>query len=501
MQRISCWLSTILQNGFGWLVKLYPPLFRQDFEQEMRNAFGDALDDAAARSIWMLLIVAARELLEFPESLAREYNQFAWKKESAMSGNMLATQSAEHLRESKSPRGTRWEAILAAMPFIFVLLLTSISRIVNQEGPVFQIVQITLVILLFGFFLASLILAWKRKWPTWSATWTFIYLALAGAPLSLVANWIPAVENNYQLTEFTMWIVIPMLIAGVLYRLARGSQLKMLLAAMPIIFLLWQPNLEFVPDQIELPIVYLSALLLAVAAYVIVRNPDWRAALWILLAVNIVVGSLFSYAGIYHGGALSFSAPGPSPWEVVKQMLPAYLACGAILIGPLLARIFREIGKQCGSAGEFSYRLALLAMIVILTGNLAGLFMGLNAALRYSQSWIFIVLNLFIGLGLVIYLYAVVLLFRAARDISLFLPHFSFLILVILPPGIPFLLTFPLQVNSSVPINVAYGMPWLFHANPMIWWIGAAAWLFLAVWLVLAWDRPASAPSPVHLPA
>ena len=75
---------------------------------------------------------------------------------------------------------------------------------------------------------------------------------------------------------------------------------------------------------------------------------DWRAGLYAVLAMNLAVGALFAYAGIYYGGTLPFVAPGPNAVEVARSLIPQYLATSALLLGVLFAWKLRQAGQAGG---------------------------------------------------------------------------------------------------------------------------------------------------------
>ena len=63
-------MRALIVRVYGWLLRLYPPRFRESFAAEMRDVFAQAVREAGT---FRLAALCARELWELPSSLLREH--------------------------------------------------------------------------------------------------------------------------------------------------------------------------------------------------------------------------------------------------------------------------------------------------------------------------------------------------------------------------------------------------------------------------------------------
>ena len=116
-----------------------------------------------------------------------------------------------------------------------------------------RILSTGLTVLLIACLLAIFILAWRRRWPAWSATWYPVFLCSAAAVAVGLSAWLTQGQLDFSISqEVVMYLWIPLAIAVLLYAVTRLDPLRGLLAALPVIYLLWHTNMESVPDSIEL---------------------------------------------------------------------------------------------------------------------------------------------------------------------------------------------------------------------------------------------------------
>jgi hypothetical protein len=268
----------------------------------------------------------------------------------------------------------------------------------------------------------------------------------------------------------------------------RRSPLRGLLATLPMLYLLWMlGNMEFVPDSLEVTVKISSIALICLTVAFLLRRGNWRLGLYAVLATNLVVGILFSYAGIYHGGTLPDSAIGPNWIEVARSLIPQYLATGAILLGPLFAWKMRQAGRSAGQTGRIGYHLALAGLLLVILANLVGLMMGMDSRYGRIDSTSRSVLMTAIVLGLGAYLVGICLSFFVlqreplfARNPPAWAPR---LLLALLPLAIP--LTFMLPfINSTWPVHDLYGNRQLWELPHTLSLSIGMVWLALSVWVV-----------------
>lgn len=69
MKRKLSWLC----NGYGWLLRLYPPHHRAHFADEMGAVFAQALADAASQGWAAVFVLCSREVRDLPATLLTEY--------------------------------------------------------------------------------------------------------------------------------------------------------------------------------------------------------------------------------------------------------------------------------------------------------------------------------------------------------------------------------------------------------------------------------------------
>jgi hypothetical protein len=400
-------------------------------------------------------------------------------------------QSADHISGFTRPASGWGEITLAASPFLLILLADILPKLL-VEGGLFtweeaglRFLNTALTVLLVGSLLAVFSLAWRRRWPAWSATWYPIFCV---PPLLLfvgLINWLTQGRLSFTISqEMVMYVWIPLFIALLLYAVTRLDPLRGLLAALPVIYLLWIPNMEFVPDAIEIAIKIPSTALICLTIAFTLRRGDWRLSLYAILCMNLVVGALFAYAGIYHGGTLPFTAPGPNLVEVARSLLPQYIALGAILLGPLFAWKYRQLGRLAGRGGKIAYHLALAGLLLVIMANLVSLSQEMQAASpgRAGSSMTPLIL---LGLGL--YLVGVVWLHWNRP-----LPHTpsgwgESILLSLLPLGIPIALMLPF-ITWRWPISNLYGVPLLWIIPQAVSLSLGLVWLGLSVWVITQRD-------------
>lgn len=381
-------------------------------------------------------------------------------------------QGTNPLLENRSTASSWGEIILGVLPFLLILLLDVLPKLLVEGGLLawedagMRILNTGLAVLVIACLLAVFFLAWRRRWPAWSATWYPVFCAL---PLFLVLA-LPSLRmGRLDFTinqDLVMLIGIPLFIAVILYFVTRLEPLRGLLAALPVIYPLWHTNMEFVPDLIEVAIKVPAIAMICLAIAFLLRRGDWRLGLYAVLVMNLAVGALFAFAGIYYGGTLPSIAPGPSLVEVARSLIPQYLATSAILLGPLFAWKFRQMGISAGRAGKIAYHLALIGLLLVIMANMAGLMLTLqvNSPSNSSNSMLPAVV-----LGMGVYLAAVIWLYRYNNMTRTASGWASLVLLLILPLAIPLAFMLPF-ITWKWPVSSLYGVPLLWvlpHAVPL----------------------------------
>jgi hypothetical protein len=490
-------IEHLLPKFYSVMLRLYPRQFRHDFETEMQTVFGDALGSARQQGKLAVLRLFGREARELPRALTREHWQAVREGEGAM---VKPIHSVPGVSENNPefvethPRG--WGEIFLAMSFfIYLLLIDLVLKLLFESGLFtwgdsgIKVMNISLAVLLIGAILVVFFLSWRRNWPAWSTTW---FLSFVTAPLMVVV-WLSSLlfKNGFIISQsLAFYFIYPVIVAVVLYTVTRRTPLHGLLASLPLLYLFWMVNNEeFVPDPIETSVEVTSMILICLVIAYLLRRGNWRTGLIAVLATNLVVGFLFSYAGIYHGGTLPFTAPGPSLVEVVRSLIPQYLAIGAILLGPLFAWNIRQAGRSTGWIGRAGYHLALAGLLLVILANLIGLEVGKDDLPRSIKETLhsFLAITVVLGLGAYLLGLCFSLWYRIIylkRNISLPREILRGTLLALLPLGIPITLALPFFTWTR-PISVLYGIPFLWKLPHDLTLSIGLVWLFLSAWVVI----------------
>jgi hypothetical protein len=143
---------------------------------------------------------------------------------------------------------------------------------------------------------------------------------LAISLLSLAVNAIlPSIPGNNNWVYGVLTILMPLVLAYLLYKTACKDRLRGLLAAIPPMSLIWAYFQEFVPVLPQSLAWSWMFILASAASVMMLRTKRFSAALGLAMAVPILGGFPFVYLGVYQGGILPFSEPGPSLQEVFRQ--------------------------------------------------------------------------------------------------------------------------------------------------------------------------------------
>jgi hypothetical protein len=186
--------------------------------------------------------------------------------------------------------------------------------------------------------------------------------------LSMAANAIPhtIIADNAWVYEVQV-LVIPLVLAYVLYKIASRNRLRGLLAAVPPMAILWISSQESVPSLQKSLALGWMFLLAFTATVMMLRTKRFSIALGLAMAVPVLGGFPFVYLGVFMGGTLPFPEPGPGMQEVIRQYLPFLAMVLTIVLGPQLAVKLRAVGYESKNVGgKIFYRLALGGILLAL---------------------------------------------------------------------------------------------------------------------------------------
>ncbi len=357
-----------IKRLFSLSLILYPRLFRDRFSEEMMEVFSLGLEDAKQKG--ELAGYFLREFLRFPANLLKVY---VWSMQ-AKEGRQMAVSGAGggSSHGVVIPEESWGASIMAGLPSLLMGIIIVLSEIlagtISGNSIMGILFGIGLVILVSGVVLYSHFKGWKN----WSASWLVYIYGIGIAGLSALANSLPhtLIKNDALISELQI-VLIPILLAYLLYKIACKDRSRGLLAAIPASAIIWILFLEFVYGTQKALAWSWIFFLAFLASFLILRTRKFSTALLLAIAVPILGGFPFVYLGVYWGGTLPFSQPGPSIGEVFKQYLPFLSVALTMIFGPQLAYKLRSLGQQYAEfGGKVFYRLAL-------GGVLLGMFFSL----------------------------------------------------------------------------------------------------------------------------
>lgn len=487
---------------YAGLLHLYPQEFHMEFGAEMQTVFAEALSVSRERGVKEVLRFLGDELRHLPLSALREYWAASRERETNM-GRGAIDMSIRTVQPKNRPFNSWFEAFLAALPYILVLIIDALPRALALSGFLrgeswgMQIYSIASAVLSACILVILLVIAARRGWPLWSASWYLFFCLILLLPLGWLFSMLDFGHSEFLNQEVTFYLLIPMLLAVLLYWVTRSDRLRGLLAALPVLYFLWFVNLEqtpthVIPEQVELLIKTICTLLITMAVMAIVRLRDWRSGYWIILGTIMVVGIQYAYVGIYHGGTLPFTAPGPSIMEVVKSFVPQYLVACSILLGLLFAWMFRKIGRRSGTFGKIGYHLALLGLLLLIAVNLLGLMVGTTNIPGSIMNLTYSRLEWLVYSALIVYIVGLIIFYVTAWRYGVLKDFLKMFLLGLLPMAIPLIFVLPL-ITWKWPVSRLYGIPALWVIPDGFSLAAGLVWLMLSSWLVTrTQDTPVS---------
>ncbi len=455
----------IIMKIFSLVLWLYPGLFRARFAAEMEQVFHVGLVEAHEQGVVVGFIL--RELLRLPASLIGVY---LWSmREGEGRPVAVSSMAGGGTVGVNMPGEGLGISLMAGLPHlligIFIVGSGLISAVIgNSQYALGYLPLIFFLLLLLGVVLYNVLKGWKR----WSTSWMVYFFFFALSMLSIGLNTLrPSIRGRTDWLYGILTIIIPLLLAYLLYKIACKDRLRGLLAAIPPMVIIWGYFQEFVP-MLSKSLAWAWIFMLAFAATVLMlRTKSFSAALGLTLLVPILGGFPFAYMGVYIGGTLPFSEPGPSLLEVFRQYLPFLVMVLSIALGPQLAVKLRLIGFESAKAGgKIFYRLTLGGVLLGLLFTLlqwSMLISGISIKLTIMQ--------LLLISAIILYLVGFALLMRASYQSKLPSSDNSNLIelaALFLP-----LIFLPLVLLLAISMD-NYTKSWLLPLAEMAWVIASA---------------------------
>ena len=492
---------SLIQRLYALLLYLYPAGFRREFSVEMNEVFFEASQQAQKQGIKFSLAYFLKELFDLPGSLLHQYGLVLFSQESPMTGAVDLPSSSGGLSASlgfSEPSSSWKELLLAGLPFLAIAYtgLTTLLYGLGVVSPESRFLTVLSVVLAVGMFLIALgifIFAWRKRFPRWSAAWYGFWLIAALMPLGLIENLWDVPQSYYVFVQPFFWGFILLGIAWFLYRVSCQDPIRGILAALPIMGFTWFLHQEFVRDDLEGTITLVSWLLIAISAVAILRLNKLKSGVLLALGINVVIGLAYAYEGIYFGGTLNFDAPGPNAIQVLRSFLPHWVSISTLVIAPLLARQYRELGYRLQPAGLWLYRLVLFGLLLILIANVVGTFIYVTDSLRHYLRNEDQVLNGLSWAGFAAFIIGFILLSRKAALSKAFDKQWQLWLLGFFSLLMPFGLILGLPHRLFVPsFSLSHDLQFWFNSYspigqfPEFWSVVLGVlWTLLAAWLVL----------------
>jgi hypothetical protein len=212
---------------------------------------------------------------------------------------MTAISSTNEIQADRRERqpGSWGATILAGLPHLLAGLLSGWSGLLTQLIDPDQKFATIFLIGLAIQVITLLIIAWRRGWPLWSASWylygTWIVLVFFGQvieKLNLEESW------RYSFAMLLGWLIF--CVIGY-FSLSFKSKLHALLAIAFLFPFIGLALLEFIPDNIEGWLGIALGLLAALVSGAIVRIGNFRSALGLVLGINLIAGLALAYISEY----------------------------------------------------------------------------------------------------------------------------------------------------------------------------------------------------------
>ncbi|MHA2429323.1 MAG: hypothetical protein ACXADB_14980, partial [Candidatus Hermodarchaeia archaeon] len=175
--------------------------------------FNKTIEGKKQESLAKAFVFCMHELKAFPGNLLNQY-QFEYQQRKIMMSSKMEIYGNDHSRETAQPLhtpGTWGEAILGGLPHALMGLLIGVGKFVTANGSYrfSQSVPITIGVSLGILVVGLLIIAWRKGWPLWSASWYLYGTWMSVAIIGLVIEGLNLQESwRYTNALFLVWIAL-----------------------------------------------------------------------------------------------------------------------------------------------------------------------------------------------------------------------------------------------------------------------------------------------------
>lgn len=384
--------------------------------------------------------------------------------------------------ENSSPPGSWQEALLSGFPHLCIaailLVVTFIPYLTKGASflKVFEIANLVFAWTVVGILIMAFIIAGRKGWPRWSASYYFYMFLVLASPLLILFQ-----GEGYMVLYFVYTIVLVLWI----YAVTQQDVIKGLLFITPVAILSWWLGLEFIPSAIRNPLQVGMLLVTALVAILIARFGDWRTGIWIIIGSCILVGLPISYFRTYHHNIPPEHADSATIAMFTGRFAQAWFWSSMLVIAPVLIWIFWELSQKCGREGKLGYRLAFTGLLLNLISNLASGLWYARFIRNSPRRGIEMLLSILIILGALIFIMGIVKLLRTAKREGVLIEQKTIALFIFVALGLPLMFMFPMfDSRRYTSTNMPFG---LFYENHMpdtlVYGIGVL-WLFLGGWLI-----------------
>jgi hypothetical protein len=333
---------------YSRLLLLYPGRFRDEFAEEMRIVFMDAMADAAKGGKAHLAVVFLKELLRLPMSVLWEYWHEVEQKELEMIDGK-ETNPKSKMRE----RTNRWESLVGTTPFA----LFGFACMLASSFP-FQFRYIYIAFYLFALIGLTLGLTkgvprWTYSYLGWSMVMSWWWMAM---PIDVFRSNYSSITHN-QLLGWRSWLLLLAVIGFVLPRSRSLQPLRRLVGGiwqrwtyLSLMMYTFVAFTQLIYDENHHP--YLIAFMIgstvsiSLGAWLFLQSTTvWKRILSLIAGFVFasLIGSI-SYATWDWAAYYGFPPSAPEPWYVsaVKAFLisPIWIM---VLFWPALVGLARRI--------------------------------------------------------------------------------------------------------------------------------------------------------------
>jgi hypothetical protein len=485
--------AQLFSRLYAALLRLYPCSFRAEFGAEMEAVFAEALAGTAAQGWASLASLLLRELRDWPGALLRAH-WYALKKEKMMGGNMESTVFSSDvpptLEDRHAPVPWR-EALLAGLPHALVALIilaVGVGRpIMPSPRQVYSVIEIVLGATFILSVVVAMVVAWRRGWPRWSASWFAYAFLLLMFPLGSVLDQWKVPLGSWRLMLLLPGVyfrlLVPLLLVAMLYASVLRNRLKVLLIVLSLMPLSWGLVLEFTSYPIRLVVMFVAWLCVALVAVLIARSGSARIGVWMVLALTLVVGLAYTYIRTYY---VQFPPDAPEHYRLPPTLLDwlnrfalVMLATSVLVLEPLLVRRLWVLGQRSGAMGVLGFRLALVGLMLLLAADMTASWWFASGSGIIKLIWGYgaakgLWLNVLAYLAILFYFSGVVTLGTAVVQAGPVLEEIASLLLVFALIIMPLIAALP----------IVYDL-WDIRTIPKIWgYVVGLPWLSLGTWLV-----------------